>query len=405
MRIRGDEVSKAVSKRMRLTDLSVGRINLPASGNIIWWDTLVVGLGIRISHTGSRTWIIAVRRPGKNPVRLRFGRFPSMKVAEARAKARDLIAGGGQPATVAGFTQIAEQFLAHRRTRKGRELRQNSVDQYRRAFARYARPLHQRPFAEITRRDVAGVIRDVANESGATTASLVRAMLHRLWSYAIEVGEVEYNVVTGTPGYEVRKRSRVLMDGEIATIWAATEDRSEFGLIMRMLLWTGARRSEVGGMRWSEITGSTGEPLIWTVPGSRTKNHRDLILPLPHQAVAALQAWPRVVGQDTLFGTRNSSGFGNWSNAKRRLDARLGFAQSWDLHDIRRTVETRLVGLGVPKDHVNRLLNHAQDPIGEAYNRHEYLHEKELALKRWAAELDRITAGDRAKVILLRSAV
>jgi hypothetical protein len=146
-------------------------------------------------------------------------------VAEARAKAREMLEGGA-PALSQNFAEVVEQFLAHGRTRKGRELRQNSIRQYKHVFARYARPLHQRPLAEITRRDVAGVIRDVANESGATTASLVRAMLGRLWNFAIEVGEAEHNPVQHTPSYAVFARSRTLTDSEIAAIWAATEDRS-----------------------------------------------------------------------------------------------------------------------------------------------------------------------------------
>jgi hypothetical protein len=73
-------------------------------------------------------------------------------------------------------------------------------------------------------------------------------------------------------------------------------------------------------------------------------------------------------------------GFQGWSPAKARLDAQIARANaerrlgrslvkgesplnedalaSWDLHDIRRSVETRMAGLGIPKDHVNKVLNH-----------------------------------------------
>jgi integrase len=331
----------------------------------ITWDALLPCFGVR-PGTRTKTWIVAI-----DGSKHRVGHYPAMKVAEARDKARGMLEGGA-PAESVKFKEVVDEFLQRGRTRKGRELRQNSVDQYRRVFNRYAKPLHKRVFAEITRRDVAELLRKVATSSGATTASLVRSMLRRLWAFGIETGEVEYNVVENTPGYAVAKRKRVLSDGELAAIWSATEDGEAFSLIVRLLLWTGARRGEVGGMRWSEMA-ATDAGMIWHVPGSRVKNGRDLILPLPEQARAALQVWPRVVGKDTLFGVWSPRGFNGWSGAKSQLDERLVFDRDWDLHDLRRTVETRLIGLGVSRDHVNRILNHAQGPIDEAYSRYEYL--------------------------------
>src|SRR5215218_814155 len=69
----------------------------------------------------------------------------------------------------------------------------------------------------------------------------------------------------------------------------------------------GARRDEVGGMSWSELSsGGT----VWTLPGSRTKTGQARELPLPRQAVEILAAVPNIAGQPHLFG-RN--GFQAWS--------------------------------------------------------------------------------------------
>jgi integrase len=140
-------------------------------------------------------------------------------------------------------------------------------------------------------------------------------------------------------------------------------------------------------MAWSEL-----EDGRWTVSGARTKNHRPLVLPLPRQALGALERWPRVVGRKLLFGRAvqklgkmelRECGFQGWSKAKARLDARLDFRELFDLHDIRRTVETRMAGLGIPKDHVNKVLNHAAGPITETYDHWSYMPEKAAALQRW----------------------
>ena len=218
----------------------------------------------------------------------------------------------------------------------------------------------------MRRRDAAAILHGTATERGATTAMRTRAAGSRFYSWLIANGYVENNPFVGTEGYETPKRERVLSDAELAALWAATEDRSDFNLIVRVMLWTGCRRSEAGGMRWREVADG-----IWTVPGERVKNHRTLALPLPRQMHDALEAWPRIVGRDLLFG-RGSNGFQAWSKSKERLDRRLGFDPAWDLHDSRRTVETRMAGLGIPKDHVNRVLNHAMAPITAHYDRYDY---------------------------------
>jgi integrase len=383
-----------MAMQRKLTERSVGKIETPAAGRIEVWDQVLPAFGIRISATGRRTWIVALRRPGaKHPVRIKLDPQPQ-SLADARAAAREMMEGGA-PATPVPFKEMVEAFLEHGRTKKGRPLTRNTADQYRRNLARYAAPLNHRPVAEITRREIADLLRTVATKSGTPTASLVRSMITRLLGWAIEVGYIEVNPATGTPAYEVPKRSRVLSDAELKAIWAATKAREDYHLIVRICLWTGCRRGEAGGMRWSELQGRNSD-LAWTIPSSRTKNHRELVLPLPRQAVSSLQQRPRILARDHLFGVRSSNGFNGWSRAKTRLDGRLRFNNEFDLHDFRRTVETRMAKLGIPKEHVNRVLNHAAGPVTEAYDQHDYLEEKREALRKWADELERITgAGSR----------
>jgi integrase len=139
---------------------------------------------------------------------------------------------------------------------------------------------------------------------------------------------------------------------------------------------------------------------IWTIPSERSKNHRALVLPLARQGREAVDAWPRIVGRDPLFG-RSAIGFQGWSVRKRALDVRLAFATPWSLHDLRRTTQTRLRGLGIDRDLVNRVLNHAMGPIDEAYDLHSYEREKRDALQKWADALDRITGPEHANVFPL----
>jgi integrase len=379
---------KQMPNRKRLTDLAVARMG-PGP---ITWDTLLPCFGIR-PGARTKTWIVNIKGRKR-----KVGMFPEMSAAEVRVRARAMLEGVAPASDKLSFADLATQFLEHARTRKGRPWRDNTKRQYRRNLTRYAKPLHQREVGEIARRDVAALLRAIATESGATTAKLVRAMLRRLFEYGIEVGAIELNPAAHTPSYEVSPRSRVLSDIEIAAIWeACTIDGHDFAMIVRLLLWTGCRRSEAGGMRWSEFSGGS-----WLVPPERTKNHRLLELPLPRQAAAAISRWPRIVGRDLLFGRSSPNGFGNWDSAKRSLDARLGFARPWLLHDLRRTVESRLAELGVSKDLRGRLLNHGMDPISAAYDHHHYTAEKRQTLQLWADQLEEIVASAGPTVIKLR---
>jgi len=372
--------------RKKLTDISIAR-KPPSSGRVEIWDTIVPAFGIRISSSGRRTWMVAMRRPGKtHPVRLQVGTMPPMSLAEARSAARAMMEGGA-PAEPVTFKQLAEEFLEHGRTRKGKPWRLATLRSYRTALFVAAEPLHHRHVHEIRRRDIADLLHIVSTTRGATFAALTRATLGRFWSWLLEIDRVDYSPVVGTPIYEIGKRSRVLSDAELRALWTVTEERSDFQVIVRMMLWTGTRRSEPAAMRWSELFDG-----MWTIPASRTKNHRELVLPLPRQAQGVLDSLPRFAGRDLLFG-RGPNGFVGWSHAKGLLDAQLRFNEPWGLHDCRRTVETRLAKLGINKEVRSHLLNHDAGEIDERYQHHDFAEEKRQALQLWADELARITAS------------
>ena len=263
----------------------------------------VKGFNVQVTAGGMRSFVLRYRAAGRER-QLTIGQFSpsawSTSAARKQAgKLRQQVDQGGDPLsereaeqqeqdTTGLFEGRAKQFLAHGRRKRGLPLRPATKREYQRALLTYAKPLHGELLAEIRRGQIAELIRDVATVRGEVTAMRTRAALSRLWTWAIANGHAEANPVTGTEGYATPKRSRVLNDSELRAIWAATVEPSDFNLIVRLCLWTGCRRSEAGGMAWSELDGAT-----WAIPGERTKNGRVLVLPLPRQAVEALAAWPR----------------------------------------------------------------------------------------------------------------
>jgi integrase len=385
-------VSGSVSRHIKLTNLVVAK--LPPS-RYPYWDLLLPAFGIRVG-VRTRTWIVNIRRPGKrDPTRLKLGHFPALGVCEARAAARRMMADvPEQPdnVPVTRFAALAEQFLDHGVTRLGKPLRPASMAAYRIVLNHYARPLHARPIDTIRRRDVAELLSAVTKESGTATALLVRRTLGRFWGFLNEIDVVETNPVVGTPALSLEPRSRVLNDLEIAALWRATENGSDFSLIVRLLLWCGCRRSEAGGAQWAEFSTAENGQLIWTLPAHRTKSGRQRILPLADQTKDAIKAHPRIVGRLHLFGAHSLAGFRGWHTAKLRLDAQLRFSPSWVLHDLRRVVKSKLAALGVDKPVANRILGHDVGRIDLTYDLHGYENEMAAALALWSAELQRITS-------------
>jgi integrase len=202
---------------------------------------------------------------------------------------------------------------------------------------------------------------------------------------------VKANPVIGTENPILGKppRDRVLSDEEIRSIWRnCLED--DFGRIVRLLLLTACRREEIGGLRWPEFDQTTGKLLL---PKERTKSKRALELTLPVTAVDIIKSIRRRNSRDTLF-DGGASGFNAWSYNTMALNARITAAERispapWRIHDLRRTVRTRLGKLGVLPHVAELVLNHAghKSGIGGVYDHHDYEPEIAEALRKWEAHL------------------
>src|SRR6185437_611350 len=76
-------------------------------------DTVVSGFGVRVSESGTRTFILKTRYPGSdNPTRRALGAYPVLDLAEAREKATKwlkLIKRGVDPSEQEERQRLAEQ--------------------------------------------------------------------------------------------------------------------------------------------------------------------------------------------------------------------------------------------------------------------------------------------------------
>ena len=145
------------------------------------------------------------------------------------------------------------------------------------------------------------------------------------------------------------------------------------------------------------------------IPAARTKNGLPHEVPLSKQAIAVLDNCNRRADRDLLFGMRGGP-FSGWSKAKAQLDQRIVNEQrkinpkakgipDWRLHDLRRTVATRMGDLGVQPHVIEAVLNHVSGHkagVAGVYNRSSYVEEKRAALEMWAKHLDALCGGQLA---------
>jgi integrase len=193
-----------------------------------------------------------------------------------------------------------------------------------------------------------------------------------------------------------KKRERVLTDDELRSMWHALGD-DDYGDIVRLLLYTGCRRDEIGGLLFDEID---LERAVIEIPAARMKGKKPHVVTLSPAALAILQRRPRD-GRAHVFG---QGGFNSWSGARRALDQRLGGPRSdWTLHDLRRTVSTRLNDpLGVAPWIVEAILAHAKKGVEATYNRASYLDERRRAMARWADYVETLMTGKTTSAVVVQ---
>jgi integrase len=204
-------------------------------------------------------------------------------------------------------------------------------------------------------------------------------------------------------------RERFLSEDERRWFWKACEQiGAPYGPLFKLLLLTGQRLGEVAGMRRGELS----EDSQWVLPGARTKNHREHLVPLPPPARDIIASLPRIESAAGLVFTIGGVRLTGFSRAKSKLDAAmLAVARSenpaitlshWTLHDLRRTAATGMADLGVQPHIVEAVLNHVSGHragVAGTYNRAAYVNEKKAALERWAAHLEALASGRSSNVV------
>jgi integrase len=402
-------LQEATMQGVNLDRSTVGTLALPQGKSAeYFWDRDLAGFALKLQTSTKgkllKSYVIQYR-VGGHQRRLKLGDANKLNADQARKKATELFARillGSDPAgertaaaaPVLKFADGVQQYLKLiEPTLRPASLK---VKVLYLTSSKYFAPLHGLPLAQVTQSAVAKCLDDIRVNSGTSTCSQSRAHLSAFLMWALKRGHIPTNVCLATEKPNTGPaRERVLCDAELAKVWNAAGD-DPFGKIVRLLILTGCRRQEIGGLKWSEVNIDGG---TITISAERSKNHRALELPLPAVAFDIIKSVPK--SGDCLFGQAGFTGFEKAKAAfKDGIDA-------WNIHDIRRSVATGMAEIGTEPHVIEAILNHASGHkagVAGTYNRAGYSKQMKTALSMWSDHISTVITGKRqSKVVAFKT--
>jgi integrase len=430
--------------RTPLTKSRIDKAKVPPGANqLMLWDTIVSGFGVRCLPGGSRTFVFRYRPHGGgrsvNPRLLKLGAFPSISLPDARAAARihaGSVAKGKDPAR-----QRAEERRRSRAT-LGRllaedgpyelHLKDRGLVNIKTALSSLRRGLKAHmatDVAVLSRNDIVTAIDALTKIGKPGAAAGLRKFSRSFCEWAVAQGLAKFNPLAGlrTPSrtrhqrlLDAEDKGKALSDAELIKVWRAAQtmiDRSErgervagaFGGLVQLALLTGMRRGELSqlqrdrhiliGDRAIDNRGIDGERIH--LPKTITKTAADHDIHLTELMRAVIAAQPR--GSSVLLfpSSRTSGRLKGWTKmiAALRADSGVDFG----LHDLRRTVRTFMSRLGVAEDIAELAIGHQRADLVARYNKDAAWPARVEAFEKVSAHVSALLAAavdDSANVVV-----
>jgi integrase len=382
------------------------------------WESTLSGFGVRLSPGGHCSFVVRYRVNGRLR-RFTIGPFPRVSLADARERARtalrcaqggrDLAAEKIEARRAETFAELADEYIERHASKKrsGREdvrLLKGSPHKKRTGKKPHVPIVTRwgsRKVKEITRRDVRDLIDDIGARA-PIMANRVLALVRKVFNFGIERDWVDANpchmVKRAAPE---RQRDRVLSEDEIRAVWKAlNKEDAVIAAVLRLRLLTAQRGGEVLGAKWAEVDLRTG---WWTIPAERSKNGLAHRVPLSPPAVKVLKSLRSRTGDSSWVFPSPKKEDASIAHAQKAIErvverSHVGFRG----HDLRRTAASLMVGVGVPRLVVSKILNHVENGVTAVYDRHSYDLEKRAALDFWGKRVEAIIANKRTTGKLLR---
>ena len=321
-----------------LTDPAIKKLPLPEKRKE-HPDGRITGLYLVVQPSGAKSWALRYRAAGV-PRKLTIGPYPAVDLSTARKRAQEAIgavAGGKDPAAVKQVSKaearaeragddkrverVAEAFLK-RHVKLSGKVGAGWGAEIERLFKIEILPrIGAKRIGDITKNDILAILDGIVDRGSPITANRCFAVLRKFFNWTSDARGLI--VVSPCKGIEApaaeTSRDRVLEDDEIRLGWRAFDAVGwPFGPIGKLLLLTGARRSEIAESTWQEIDLAAK---TLTLPGLRTKNGEPHEIPLSDVAVEIIKALPRIEGKAGLvFSTTGATPVSGFSRSRELIE-------------------------------------------------------------------------------------
>ena len=362
---------------MRLGKAAIDRL-LPKSEPYFVWDEVLKGFGVRVAPNGSKSYWVRCRVGRGRSARQRkksIGQHGSpWSPDEARTEALQVLSMASRGEDVAAVLavhqdatvdELIDRFLSeHVETKR----KQSTQSNYRSLLEVHVRPAFGRKRAkDIGYADVAKFHSTLVGSP--YQANRCVAVLSKMFNLAEKWGlrPVGSNPCRGVDRYREERRERFLSRAEIRTLMetlkTVEDERPGWPpvAIIRLLVFTGARRGEVEQLLWKEVDDDRSALFKQdTKTGQRT-------IPLNAEAAAVLAVLPRL-GQSPYVFPAKSGGrhFQGLTKAWREIRFRAGL-EGVRIHDLRHTFASLSVAAGVSLPILGKALGHTSPQTTQRY--------------------------------------
>jgi len=308
-----------------MSPIEVRRLRHPGSGrNVTFAAGGVSGLLLQITPSGARSWILRTLIRGKRRS-IGLGGYPDVTLAQARERAREV-----KDKVWRNIDPVAEKMAARAALLTARRKTMTFADafdryceaklselgsdadrvRWRSSIQRYALPqIGDMPVGDLAVQDILKVLEPVWIEK-TETASRVRARIEAILSWATVAGHRAGDNPARWAGNLkelLPAPSKVATSGNQPAV--ALSDAPAWFEALRQRQGTGARALEFAVMcasRSGEVRGALWDEVdlnkaLWTISAARMKMDREHRVPLSGDAVALLQALPRLQDNPLVF--------------------------------------------------------------------------------------------------------
>ncbi|MGF1610373.1 MAG: tyrosine-type recombinase/integrase [Kiloniellales bacterium] len=373
--------------RLGLTDISVRAVKPPATGQVTYWDKALPSFGLRVSQGGTKSFVVMY---GATRQLTTIGRYPVLKLSDARKEAKRLLAehtlGRRRPQNIT-FDEAKRRYLAASALKN----KPRTTYDYTRLLNRHFK-LGRTMMGDITQYDIMRRVQKLSKTPAEQNYAFAAIKIFFRW--AKRNNYIDHNPLADLPMPAAKKsRDRVLAPVELAEVYRkALAYGYPFGPIVALLVLTGQRRGEIGGLKWSWID---RQAQTITLPAGFAKNKREHTFPYGDLAAKIIDDLPVFVDgpperQDYLFPAacahvrgKPTGSYNGWTKTKPLFDATLEDVAPSALPDLRRTFSSSLAALGTPIHVTEKLLNHVSGTVSGVaaiYNRHTYMDEMRKAI-------------------------